>query len=47
MRDAGHRTSVIPWVGPIAFYQQWCAARVERVFWRYRLKIKQGIANGE
>jgi GNAT superfamily N-acetyltransferase len=37
MRDAGHRTSVIPWVGPIAFYQQGCGARVERVFWRYRL----------
>jgi mycothiol synthase len=40
MRDAGHRTSVIPWVGPIAFYQQWCGARVERVFWRYRMKIE-------
>jgi mycothiol synthase len=38
MRDAGHKTSVIPWVGPIAFYRQWCGARVERVFWRYRLR---------
>jgi mycothiol synthase len=47
MRDAGHRTSVIPWVGPIAFYQQWCGARVERVFWRYRMRIEQRIANGE
>lgn len=37
MRAAGHRTSVIPWVGPIAFYQQWAGSRVERVFWRYRL----------
>jgi GNAT superfamily N-acetyltransferase len=37
MRDAGHKTSVIPWVGPIAFYQQWARCRVERVFWRYRL----------
>ncbi len=37
MREAGHRTSVIPWVGPISFYRQWCGARVERVFWRYRL----------
>ncbi len=40
MRDAGHRTSVIPWVGPIPFYRQWCGARVERVFWRYRMKIE-------
>ena len=40
MRDAGHKTSVIPWVGPIAFYQQWCGARVERVFWRYKLMAK-------
>jgi len=37
LRHAGHKTAVIPWVGPIAFYQQWCGARVERVFWRYRL----------
>lgn len=36
LRDAGHETAVIPWVGPIAFYHQWCQARVERVFWRYR-----------
>ena len=40
MRDAGHRTSVIPWVGPIAFYQRWCGARVERVFWRYRMRVE-------
>jgi mycothiol synthase len=40
LRDAGHRTAVIPWVGPIAFYQQWCGARVERVFWRYRLRLR-------
>lgn len=39
MHDAGHRTSVIPWVGPIAFYQQWAGCRVERVFWRYRLLL--------
>jgi len=40
MRDAGHRTSVIPWVGPIAFYHRWCGARVERVFWRYRMRVQ-------
>jgi len=39
MRDAGHRTAVIPWVGPIAFYQQWAGCRVERIFWRYRLRL--------
>lgn len=37
LRAAGHRTAVIPWVGPIAFYQQWASCRVERVFWRYRM----------
>ena len=41
MFDAGHRTSVIPWVGPIAFYQQWAGCRVDRVFWRYRLSLEQ------
>lgn len=40
MRAAGHRTAVIPWVGPIAFYQQWANCRVERVFWRYRLPLR-------
>jgi len=39
LRDAGHRTAVIPWVGPIAFYSQWVAARVSRIFLRYRLKL--------
>lgn len=36
---AGHGSAVIPWVGPIGFYQEHCAADVERVFWRYRLKL--------
>jgi mycothiol synthase len=40
LRDAGHRTAVVPWVGPIAFYQQWARCRVERVFWRYRLQLQ-------
>ncbi len=35
--DAGHRSSVIPWVGPIGFYADAVGALVERVFWRYRL----------
>lgn len=36
---AGHRSAVIPWVGPISFYQEHCGAEVERVFWRYRMKL--------
>lgn len=39
MYDAGHRTCVIPWVGPISFYHQWAGCRVDRVFWRYVLKL--------
>ncbi len=38
LRDAGHTTAVIPWVGPISFYHRWAGCRVERVFWRYRLE---------
>jgi GNAT superfamily N-acetyltransferase len=41
LREAGHRSALIPWVGPIAFYQHWSGARVSRVFWRYRLKCNQ------
>ncbi len=36
LRDAGHKSSVIPWVGPIPFYSHHAACTVERVFWRYR-----------
>lgn len=36
LRDAGHATAVIPWVGPIAFYARTVGAQVDRVFWRYR-----------
>lgn len=31
---AGHRTLVIPWVGPIAFYARNCDCFVDRVFWK-------------
>ncbi|MCP4248374.1 MAG: GNAT family N-acetyltransferase [bacterium] len=44
LREAGHRTAVIPWVGPIAFYAQWADCRVERVFWRFRPKEAGGAA---
>ncbi len=46
MHDAGHRTAVIPWVGPIAFYHQWAGCRVERVFWRYRLNLPGAEPSG-
>jgi len=39
LRAAGHRTSIIPWVGPIAFYMHHAGCRVSRVFWRYRLRL--------
>lgn len=41
LRDAGHKTSVIPWVGPISFYARHCGARVDRVFWRYRKQLTE------
>ncbi len=39
LREAGHRTSVIPWVGPIGFYSRHANAYVDRVFWRYRMEL--------
>ncbi|GJM26873.1 MAG: hypothetical protein DHS20C16_32880 [Phycisphaerae bacterium] len=36
LRDAGHQTAVIPWVGPIPFYSHHAGCTVDRVFWRYR-----------
>lgn len=39
LRDGGHRTAVIPWVGPISFYARHAGCRVERVFWRYRKQL--------
>lgn len=42
LREAGHRTAVVPWVGPVGFYQQWASARIEQTFRRYRLLLKPG-----
>jgi mycothiol synthase len=39
LRDAGHETAVIPWVGPIGFYSRHCDCVLERVFWRYRIAL--------
>ncbi|HEY3246383.1 MAG TPA: GNAT family N-acetyltransferase [Phycisphaerae bacterium] len=42
LRAAGHTLAVIPWVGPIGFYSRHVPCRVHRVFWRYRISIKEG-----
>jgi GNAT superfamily N-acetyltransferase len=41
LREAGHRTSIIPWVGPIGFYSRYVPCRVDRVFWRYRRAVNE------
>jgi GNAT superfamily N-acetyltransferase len=41
LRNAGHRTAVIPWVGPIGFYSRYVPCRVDRVFWRYRRAVTE------
>ncbi|MCX7020333.1 MAG: GNAT family N-acetyltransferase [Candidatus Sumerlaeota bacterium] len=35
----GWRTAIIPWVGPVRFYQRMCGARMDRCFWVYRKDI--------
>ena len=40
MKDAGYSHSIIPWVGPIAFYAHYANAYIDRVFWRYEKKLK-------
>jgi mycothiol synthase len=37
LRAAGHATALIPWVGPVPFYERWSRARIDRTFDRYRL----------
>ena len=39
LKEQGHRTAIIPWVAPIAFYSHHCGAVVDRVFWRFEKKI--------
>lgn len=41
LRDAGHASAIIPWVGPVPFYERWSGARIERTFHRYRLTMAQ------
>lgn len=37
LKAAGHASAVIPWIGPHRFYSDALGARIERVFWQYRL----------
>lgn len=40
IRDQGHQTAIIPWVGPIKFYARHTRAQIDRVFHRYEKKIQ-------
>lgn len=42
MQEEGHRTAIIPWVAPVAFYAHYVGARVERVFWRNEKEVLLG-----
>lgn len=41
LREQGHTSAVIPWVGPIGFYARHAVCRVERVFWRLRKTLAE------
>lgn len=36
----GHRKAIIPWVGPVRFYDKICNADMDRIFWTYLKKLK-------
>jgi mycothiol synthase len=38
LKDAGHTSAVIPWVGPYRFYCRHLTCAIDRVFWQYRLE---------
>ncbi len=38
LKQAGHRTAVIPAIGPYRFYSRTLNCRIERVFWQYHLQ---------
>lgn len=38
LKEAGHRTAVIPAIGPYRFYSRALNCRIERVFWQYHLQ---------
>ena len=44
IQQQGHRTGIIPWVGPIPFYMKYANAHVYRVFWRYTKDVTSSIS---
>lgn len=38
-KDQGHRSAIIPWVGPISFYAHHAGATIDRVFYRYEKHV--------
>jgi len=40
MKKQRHKRSIIPWVGPIAFYYDAVGAKVDRIFWRFKKEVK-------
>ncbi|MCF7801312.1 MAG: GNAT family N-acetyltransferase [Candidatus Marinimicrobia bacterium] len=39
LKKRGFAMAIIPWVGPIPFYQRLCKAMVDRVFWRFEKQL--------
>lgn len=39
LQAAGHKTAVIPWIGPYGFYSRLLNCHIDRVFWQYRLEL--------
>lgn len=35
----GHRKAIIPWVGPVRFYDKVCGADMDRTFWTFSKKL--------
>lgn len=40
---AGHRQAIIPWVGPVRFYDKVCHARMDRLFWTYTKTVEHAM----
>jgi len=37
----GHKRAIIPWVGPVRFYDKVCNAVIDRLFWTYTKKVEK------
>ncbi len=40
IRNQGHATATIPWVGPVEFYSRTCSATVDRSFYQMEKRLK-------